>query len=270
MPPPLVLGPRPRSSTRPCRTANRAAWVRSVRWSLLSTAETWVFTVFSATNSRAASSLFDSPSPRSASTSRSRAVSWSRPASWPLGWATSASTRPATAGSSTEPPRCTVRMADSSSLGGTSLPSQPLAPAAHRGQRLVVGAEAGEHDDAWRRGQRRAAGAGRPPRRPRASRGRAARRRGGGARPRRPPRRRRRPRRPPRRPSRLPRNERRPSRTTGWSSTTRSRMASLIPPAPARAPVVPAPSSDSIVSDPPRSAARSRIDTSPRRRELIA
>ena len=51
------------------------------------------------------------------------------PGSAPPGEDTSARSRAATAGSSTEPPRWTVRMAASSSLGGTSLPSQPLAPA---------------------------------------------------------------------------------------------------------------------------------------------
>ncbi len=129
VPRPEVLGLLALASTRPWRTAKRAAWVRSVRCSLLSTDDTWVFTVFSATNSLAASSLLVRPSPSRASTSRSRAVSWSRPASAPAGWVTSERTRVATAGSSTDPPRCTVRIADSSSAGGTSLPSHPAAPA---------------------------------------------------------------------------------------------------------------------------------------------
>ena len=159
-----------------------------------------------------------SPSPRSASTSRSRAVSWSRPSSCTAGVVTSASTRPATAGSSTEPPRCTVRMADSSSAGGTSLPSQPLAPARTAARawssapKLVSTMTRGAGSSASRRGR---AATPPPPGITRSSSTTS----GAGAlglgdrlvdvagladhl-----------------QPSREPRNERSPSRTTGWSST---------------------------------------------------
>src|SRR5262245_65449245 len=61
------------------RTAYSAAWVRSATPSLASTELTCVFTVFSDMCSRRAISLLDRPSAIWASTSRSSAVSESRP-----------------------------------------------------------------------------------------------------------------------------------------------------------------------------------------------
>src|SRR5690606_10624000 len=56
--------------TRLARWASTTAWTRSRRWSLLSTLDTWVFTVASPRYSVEAISALDSPEPTSPTTSR--------------------------------------------------------------------------------------------------------------------------------------------------------------------------------------------------------
>jgi hypothetical protein len=68
------VGPRPDS------LAMMAAWTREVQPSLARTRDTCVLAVASVIPRRVARSALDSPRPRSASTSRSRAVNWSRSA----------------------------------------------------------------------------------------------------------------------------------------------------------------------------------------------
>src|SRR5487761_493705 len=110
-----------------------ASWVRSRAPSLVRMRLTCVLAVGSVTCNVVASSTLDRPRATSASTSRSRSVSSSRPQGVPAATgvrsAKCAMSRRVTLGASSASPPATVRMPLSSSSTGRLLSAKPLAPA---------------------------------------------------------------------------------------------------------------------------------------------